>query len=135
MAWIRAEGTIEINNGVRIVTRLDMCRYYQWLIEKAHWDTINTQLPKHGSHITVVNPKIHDVSNGYEVVKSFGGKKVTFLYNPEDIYISKVNFWTPVICDIEKPIKRLMKIKDKTNYLGLHMTFANVKFNNKKSND
>lgn len=126
MAWIRGKGTIEFDDGIRIVSRLDICRYYQWLIHKDRWDTIQTQRPKHNAHITLVNPKIHGKID-YEKVKAFKGQRVEYFYDPENMYISRVNYWMPVKADVEKQIKWLLRIDDGPKYWGLHLTVANLK--------
>lgn len=124
---IKLRGHIEVNNGVRIVTNWDLCRYYQWHINKHFYNTIKTQLPRYGSHITIVHPYIHKITN-YDKVKYLHGKSVDFYLFPEKLYQSKINFWIPVKCDeIEKLIKDTLGLKDDSNYWGLHATVANRK--------
>lgn len=124
--WINAKGKIQIDNGVRIITNIDICKYYQWFINKYHYNTVKSQLPKYKAHITVINPKIHNIDN-FEKVLDYNEKDVEFQYNV-DMHISKVNFWLPVKCDIEKEIKNKLNIVDNERYWGLHLTIANNKF-------
>lgn len=124
---IKLRGHIEVKDGVRIVTNWDLCRYYQWLINKHFYNTVKTQLPKHGSHITVCNPKIHKVSD-FSKVKYLHGKPVDFLIFPDKLYQSRVNFWIPAKCDeVERLIKDTLNIKDDANYWGLHITVCTKK--------
>ena len=123
-------GTIHVSpKGVRINTSLDICSYYQWHIRKAFYNTVKTQLPKYKAHITIANPNIHKNCD-FNTVKGLNGKKVTFEYNPQEIFRSRKNFWIPVKFDLEKEIKNLLKIVDSPNYLGLHLTICNMKFEN-----
>lgn len=133
MKLLRGKGKIEIDNGVRIITRVDICKYYRWLIQKAKWDTISPQIPKHKGHITIINPKIHGENLDYSKIECFRNMTVNFFYDPEDMYESRVNFWIPVQCDEEKQIKWLMRVEDEPDYWGLHLTVCNVKFNNNKN--
>ena len=127
MNWIKGQGKIEVDNGVRIVTNVDICKYYSWHINKAFWNTIKSQIPKHRGHVTILNPKIHKITDFSSALK-YHNKPVDFMYSPEDIYISKVNFWFPAKSNIEQEIKDLFEVVDAPNYWGLHLTIANTKF-------
>ena len=133
--WLNAKGRIEVNDGVRIVTNVDINKYYQWLISCAYYKTIKTQIPKHKGHITIVNPKIHKYAD-LKLVQKYHGRKVNFVYNPEELYISRVNFWVPAKAEIEHEIKWLLGVenvysaRNDINYWGLHLTLVNTKFKN-----
>ena len=125
---IKLQGHIEVtDSGVRIVTGWDLCRYYQWFINKEFWNTIKTQLPKFGSHVTIISKAIFKNAD-FTPVKHLHGKRVEFIIFPERLYQSRVNFWIPVEAPIEREIKDLCGIKDDKNFFGLHCTVANRKF-------
>ena len=125
---IKTTGKIEVNNGVRIILHDDFVRYYQWLINKYHYNTVKTQLPKHRAHITVVNPKIHK-NVDFNKAKKYIGKVVDVTFDPEEMYISKVNYWIPVKCEFADKLKKELGVNDGANYYGLHATICNKKFN------
>jgi hypothetical protein len=126
--YLSAYGRLQVENGIRIITSIDFCRYYQWLIFKK-FPHIKTQLPRHGAHITLCSPVIHGISD-FSLAKSYKGKKVEFKYSPVDIYQSKVNFWIPVVsCPIYKEMKKLLRFEEKRGWWGLHITICNSKFN------
>lgn len=127
--WLSCSGRIEVDNGVRIVTDVDICKYYQWFIKREFWNTVKTQLPAHGGHITIVNPKIHNVTDFNDVLE-YHGREVSFDICPEQLYISKVNFWIPARAAVEHEIKYLCAAQDKSDFWGLHLTVCNRKFNN-----
>jgi hypothetical protein len=131
--WIKGSGWIQINDAVRIVSDLDICRYYQWFIKKQFWNTVKTQLPKHGTHITIVNPKIYK-GGDFKAIQQFKNKRVEFEYNPSEMYISRVNFWIPVKCDVVKTIRDILNIKEYGCDKGPHMTVCNKKFNDPTQN-
>lgn len=125
--WIKASGKIQVSNGVRIVTNSGICGYYQWLIKRQKpW--IKTQLPTHGGHITICNPKIHKVKD-FSLARYLHGKKVDFEFNPEEIYESKVNFWMPARTTIYQEVKSLFQFTETEKWWGLHLTICNQKFN------
>jgi hypothetical protein len=127
MDWMKGTGRIEINKGVRIVTNIDVCKYYQWLISRHFENSIKTQLPKYKAHITLVNQDIHGVYD-YSDVLSYDGKEVEFSYNPTEIYHSPVNFWLPAKCEIEHEIKWLLAVDKDPKDWGTHLTICNMKF-------
>jgi hypothetical protein len=134
--WRNATGKIEVNNGVRIVTDKDLCKYYQWFIFREY--NVKTQLPAHGAHITIVNPKIHKHED-LNLVIDYHGREVEFFYDPEKLYISPVNYWLPAQCSIDHEIKWLLAVENNYSarndikYWGLHLTIANTKFNGSKN--
>lgn len=121
---IKIYGNLEIDNGVRIVTTEDLCLYYKWFIDKYLYKTIHTQLPRHLAHCTIYNPSIHGDIN-LNSIRHLDKIPVDFWIDPVKLYESKMNFWIPVVCPMEKFIKNLLKIKDGPNYWGLHLTVCN----------
>jgi hypothetical protein len=128
MTWIKATGWLQIDDAVRIVTNADICRYYQWFITKEFWYTVKTQLPRHGAHITVVNPKIHK-SNDFRAIRNLKGQRVNFEFDPTCLYGSRVNYWIPVKCPMVKRIRDILKITEYGCDKGPHLTICNKKFN------
>lgn len=127
----RIIGQIEVDNGVRIKTSTDFCFYYKKLIEKAR-PGIRVQIPKHKAHVTLYNPKLHGKKD-LALVKHLHGKQVGFTYNPEKVFISKVNFWFPVWdCATYKEIKSILRFRETKEWRGLHITVCNKKFNNER---
>jgi hypothetical protein len=122
-------GKIEVNNGIRIVCKLDFILYYQWLIRKHYYNTIKIQNPTHEAHITIVNPKIHK-NIDCSLANKYIDQTAEFVYFPERLYVSPVNFWIPVECNLADEIKKELKVDDGPNYWGLHITICNKKFKN-----
>jgi len=123
----KSVGKIQVRDGVRIIADLDLIRYYHRLIDFYHYRTEKLQLPAHGAHVTLINPKLHNVN--WKNALPLNGKEVEFEYFPENAFESRVNFWIPVKCEYADALKRLLKVNDGPRYLGLHMTVANRKFN------
>lgn len=126
---IKCCGKVQIDNGIRIVTSIDICLYYRRLIHSHYYETIKTQVPSHGAHITVANPKIHKEAY-YDLAKKYLDKSVEFFYSPEDVYISNVNFWFPVKCEWADNVRAELNINDGPSWWGYHLTVCNKKFNN-----
>lgn len=120
-------GTIQVKDGVRILANLDLIRYYHRLIDFYNYRTEKLQLPSHGAHITLINPKIHRVN--WELARKFHGRTVEFEYDPTKIHESRVNYWIPVTCEYGEALKKVIGVRDGPNYWGLHCTVANRKFN------
>ena len=124
----KSHGKLEINNGVRIVADWDLIRYYHQLVEYYTYQTKRLQLPAHGAHITIVNPKIHK-NVDLNLCKNIRGIKVEFFYYPEKIYVSPKNYWIPVTCEFADNLKKSLNVKETNNWLGFHLTVCNNKFN------
>ena len=128
---MKINGKIEVKNGLRIKVNLDFCRYYMWLVTKYHYNTQKYQLPMHGAHVTILNPKIHGKKKqiDFNKLKPFDGKTVEFEVYPKDAYVSKVNVWLPVKCDFADKLKKALGIVEDRNWWGSHITICNKKFN------
>jgi hypothetical protein len=122
----KASGKLEIKSGVRIIAPVDFILYYQKLFTMATWNTIKSQTPQHGAHISIVLPKIHGEAADLSPIHQWNGKRIEFEYNPLDIIITKKNVWMKVKCDEAENIKKILGITDK-NFLGFHMTILNFK--------
>jgi hypothetical protein len=122
-------GYIQVKDGVRIIADLDLIRYYHKLIDYHQYKTQKLQLPSHGAHITIINPKIH---KNIDIKKALHhhGRNVTFTYFPEKMYKSPKNFWIPVSSKVADKLKTELGVDDGKNFWGLHMTVANTKFEN-----
>lgn len=122
------KGRIKVDrDSVRIILSDDFCKYYRWFVLKQPWTPFGLSLPKHGSHITIINPKIHNVD--VRSLKKYDGLVVDFLY---DLHIRKggqdfTNYWMLVECPFAQKIKKELNIKDCPNYKGLHITICNNK--------
>lgn len=125
MKWLFGKGILQIDNGVRIVLKNDICHYYRWLIAK-NFPWIRTQIPKYKAHITIYNPNIHGLKDT-ESIHYLQDKEVTFYYNPEMMYRSSVNFWLPVRSEIYNEVKYFLNFKETPNWWGLHLTVCNMK--------
>jgi hypothetical protein len=121
-------GRVEVRNGIRIVTSLDFIRYYTALVVYSTYRTKKFQLPAHGAHITILNPKIHKEVD-FNRASKYHNLTVEFTYSPENVYISRVNYWMPVKCKFGNQLKHELGIVDGPNWLGFHLTICNVKFN------
>lgn len=125
----KTKGHLQVKDGaVRIIAGLDLIKYYHSLVNFHNYRTQRLQLPAHGAHVTIINPKIH---RGIDVnpAKEYAGWEVEFEYYPENIFISPRNYWIPVKCVFADFLKRKLKVNDGKGYLGLHLTVANNKFN------
>jgi len=125
----KGKGRLQIDNGVRIVTNSDIVRYYQWLIHKYHYNTIKTQTPAHGAHVTLWNPNLHRTAN-VDAIRQYEGKTIEFEYDAGNVYGGRTNFWIPVNCDEGYDLIAKMGIIYNKQWQGLHMTVCNFKFNN-----
>lgn len=125
---LTATGKIAIRNGaIRIEIGPDFCKYYKWFISKQPWTPFNLQLPKHGSHITIVNPKLHKID--IKTAQKYNGKVVEFTYDLDIIKGGSnfTNYWMKIDCPLAEQIKKELNIKESRNYLGLHITICNNK--------
>lgn len=120
-------GKIQVQDGIRIITSHDTILYYHRLVDEYFFHCKKFQLPAHGAHVTIVNPKIHKVN--WAKARKYIGKVVEFEVFPEDAHISAVNVWLPVFCDFADELKRELGVDDDRNYWGLHLTICNKKFN------
>jgi hypothetical protein len=120
-------GYLQVSDGIRIIANIDLIRYYHRLVDWHFYRCQKFQLPAHGAHVTIVNPKIHKVN--WAKARKYIGKVVEFDVYPEDAHISAVNVWLPVRCNFADEIKKELGVDDGRNYWGLHATVANKKFN------
>ena len=123
----KSRGKLQISNGVRIVSSFELCRYYKKLFELAHWNTIPSQLPRHGCHISIYLPDIHGKNIDTSKINHLEGEQIEFSYNPENFIITKKNVWMNVDCPRALEIKNMMGIVDK-NFWCFHIVVTNFKF-------
>lgn len=122
---IRVLGRVQIDNGVRIVTGIDLCKYYRWLINK-QFPHIKTSLPFYGAHVTICNPEIHRVTDFSEV--KYLENKLALIDLSPIIHRSSKNFWMPVVkCDFYHEIKWVLGFNERSDWWGLHLTVCNMK--------
>ena len=135
MGMLRAKGKFKITkDSIRIVTNLDFCKYYCWLFMRGTWNLHKMQLPKHGGHVGVINPRIHqkDCSD----YMYLDGREVWFEYTVEGNFggFSKgfKNWWLDVRCKEAEEILREFGLDKKTDGFSLlHHTICNNKSNPK----
>jgi hypothetical protein len=123
----KSHGYLQIEQGVRILTPLDLILYYQKLFSLATWHTRKFQTPKHLGHISIYLPNIHGENGSMAPIKHLNGHEISFQYDPADITITQKNVWMKVICEEAQAIKDNLKIVDK-NFLGFHLVICNFKF-------
>ncbi len=122
--WRLAKGKIEIDNGVRVVTDADFCRYYQKLIW--NWNHKRTQLPAFGAHVTIYNPKIHG-EHDLAPALYLNGLEVTFWYHLWIIQ-SPRNYFVPVNFPQYHEIRWQIGFQETKDWWGRHLTICNTKF-------
>lgn len=122
----KSSGILQISNGVRIIANYDLCRYYKQLFEYSNWNTVKSQLPKHGAHISIYLPDIHGKNIDISPIKHLAGTRIAFKYDPSKITITKKNIWMAVECTDAMKIKNMLKIVDK-NFWGFHLVVSNFK--------
>lgn len=129
---IKAVGKWKIEDDqISIITNSDFCKYYAWLYKKATWNTQKVNLPAHGAHFNVVNPKIHGKIDCAKF-KYLNGKEVYFYYSISGNFggFTKgfVNFWLNVNCKKAEFIaKKLGVYKKEESFSVFHITIFNTK--------
>ena len=126
---IKVKGTIDVRDGnVRILTSLDLIKYYHTLINFYEYNTVKLQLPMHGAHVTLLSTALHKGAKHWKAIP-FNKKEVEFEYYPEKAYISARNYWLPVTSKFADWLMDEMEVDNGPNWWGLHLTIANKKFN------
>ena len=131
MSWIKAKGKFHIsNNSIKIVTGFDFCKYYAKLFYQAHYKTIKYNLPQHGAHINIVNPKLHPGLD-LKKYKKLHNKPVEFEYSVEGNYggFAKgfLNFWFDVRCEQAYKIFKELNLPEQDGFSFAHITILNTK--------
>jgi len=127
---LRAKGKFKVSHDtIRIVTDVGFSQFYRWLFIRAHYFTQNLQIPKHGSHVTVISPKIHKVDCTKWM--SLNNKEVYFNYDITGNYggLSKgfLNFWFDIKCPEAEAILDDYGFKKQDGFSLLHITIGNNK--------
>lgn len=130
---LRYESVFRFDNALRISVELDFIRYYLWHIKKFTYQTIPFFLPKYNGHVSVLLPNIHgDIT----FAQKYNGQKVSFEYNPEDIYCGGsyfIGFYLRVKCEAAQRIKEENGIIE-NNFHGYHLTICSDKWRKTKPN-
>lgn len=118
-----------INKGATIQVDCDwgIVLYYSHLIKEALGIEQLNQ-PRQGSHITIINERIHKVD--FRKVKHWNRRKVKFSYDPKVVQGGGkdfINFYLKVDCNAALEIKKELGIKDSPRFLGHHITIGNTK--------
>ena len=82
-SWLKSYGTLQIGNDVvRLSVSEDFAKYYRTFVDKEV--RLFTQLPAHGTHITIYRKKIHgdiDPKLIQKLKKIYSNKKIEFYYD------------------------------------------------------
>lgn len=136
--FITCTGTWAItDDSIRIVTGIDICRYYKWLFDRAHYHTLKTQTPRYKAHVNIISPVIHKGTNCTKY-HSLHGKPIGFRCFVEGNYGGFTkgfkNFWLDVDCPPALDIlKELGHYNPNAKYSPLHLTICNTKAHDLKT--
>lgn len=127
---MRAKGTFQVEKDkLSIKICDDFGAYYRWLFNRAHWNVIKLQPPKHGTHINILSPKIHKVN--CEFYRHLEGQEVWFAFDVEGNYggfnRGFLNFWMDVTCAEGEEILEFEGFTRQEGYSLLHVTIGNTK--------
>ena len=129
---MKISGTYLVQKGaIKVITNNDVCKYYRWLFNKAHFNTIKNQIPKHGAHVGIINPKIHRSIDCMEL-KDLNGKRVDFDIDIEGNYggFTKgfLNFWLDAHCQEFIDIRKWFGVyEEQDGFAPFHLTILNTK--------
>jgi hypothetical protein len=129
---VQVSGKFQIQEGfLRVIMHSDICRYYQWLYHKDIWNTLKTQIPKHGAHVNIVSPRIHRGIN-LAPVAHLQGQRINFQLDIEGNFGGFTkgfkNFWLPVISpEIDEIADELGVPPKQGRYSRFHLTIFNTK--------
>lgn len=130
--WRTSHGKLQISGGaIRIAVSEDFARYYRSFVDKDA--LLLTNLPAHGCHITIWNPKIFgtfDQKKASEIFRRFKNKTIEFRYNTKIIEGGSPrrgfrNWYMPIECDDADKMCELLGLKNKRD--DLHLTVCNTK--------
>lgn len=122
---LKLEGIYKVSDTeIRVETGDDILKYYRWLHNRATYNIIQTQNPRHGAHINVIRQKFHKVN--CEPFKHLNGSRCHFEIDVRGIFggFKKgfLNFYLPVYCQKNDEIRE---------YYGFscecHLTIFNTK--------
>lgn len=100
-----------------------MARYYRHHVFL--WSPVlDLQIPKHGSHITVIAGK-YEAYTRIHIWKKYDGKPVEFYYDPE-IQSDGMYFWLPVQCKEFEYVRTELGLSP-TTPIPWHLTIGNLK--------
>lgn len=101
----------------------ELAAFYRQLVF-FHAPSIKLQIPKHGSHITVVAGK-YEPTHIDQYWKKYDGHSVTFQYSQE-IGTDGTYFWLPVECKEFESVRIELGLKP-TIPIPWHLTIGNLK--------
>lgn len=135
--YIKIQGTVIVTEDrVSIDFHGDLANYYIWHIKKSTWNTIQLSSPRHGAHVSVILPTVHErYIKGKDLRKILGRwnrKKVDVWFSPSEIRSGGhtkgfINYWCPVKCEEVSRMKEILHIKESAEYRGEHITFGSNK--------
>ena len=129
--WLKSTGTFQIGDGaIRIAVDMDFAKYYKALIDKEV--RLFTNMPAHGCHITIWNPKIfgpYDQKKAQFLRNFYKNRPISFEYNPDIIEGGQTknfrNWYMFVRCQEAANMCDHLGISAKRD--RLHVTVANTK--------
>lgn len=130
--FLKAKGRFSVDkNTLKVVLDRDFCRYYKWLYDQYYFNTIKTQIPMHGAHIGIVNPKIHKDVDTTKFLY-LNKQEICFEYNIEGYFGGYTkgfkNFWLDVRSkELENIALSLKVLKTYKNFSHFHITILNNK--------
>lgn len=107
----------------------DTDRYYSWFLKKR----FNVELinPMRGSHVTIINDKVFDVTKYSQAKQVFNGKEIVFEYNPAEVRCAnnpkgEFYWWIKVYNTDIEAIREFAGLNRKP-FFNLHLTLGTVK--------
>lgn len=101
----------------------ELARYYRKLVNY-YSRSIVLQIPKHGSHITVIAGKYETVLHR-EFWKKYSDQYVNFNYDPI-IHSDGTYFWLPVFCSFFESVRSELGLTP-CGPIPFHLTIGNLK--------
>jgi hypothetical protein len=126
-AWPLLKGYLRVEKDkVSVWVRCDILEYYAWFIAKEFW--LKVHLPKHGAHVSIVLPTIHDCPIPLSVKKE-NGRVIWMKYDPKiQIGGTSKGFRTFYLRIRSKKISEIRRICGASPpRVGEHLTIGNTK--------
>lgn len=79
------------DSALRAQIDIDFFRYYRQLFYAATYQTLIVSSGRYGLHITVANKIFHSFDAA--LLAQYHGRRISFFYNPEEIYEGGRNQW------------------------------------------
>jgi len=129
--WVKASGRIKVDKKegrVAVHLGLDICLYYQWLIENELKRCF--QIPRHSGHLTICQKTIHK-NIDFAAAQQFAGKVINFEYNVNFEIGGRSKgftcFWLKARSPEVEEIKKKLNVIDGPRFLGDHISLVSDK--------